>query len=169
MAIQKIQPSFKFNEEQLKQLRQITPEAFKDNILDFNALYESLADFIEDDEFEIEHYDLNWPGKRDAKKILAIPSKGTLIPVQGEGVDEDHTKNIFIEGDNLEVLKLFQKSYFNKVKMIYIDPPYNTGKDFVYQDNFIEPTEYYLRRTGIINSEGNTITTNTKADGRFHT
>ncbi|HRG20497.1 MAG TPA: site-specific DNA-methyltransferase [Saprospiraceae bacterium] len=168
MALQKIQPSYKFNEEQLKQLRQIAPEAFKDNILDFNTLYEALADSIGDDEFETEHYGLNWPGKKDSKKIAAILSKGTLIPFPSDGVEPETSRNIFIEGENLEVIKLLQKSYADRVKMIYIDPPYNTGKDFVYQDNFIEQTDEYLRRTGVIDSEGRTLTTNTKADGRFH-
>lgn len=168
MALQKIQPSFRFNEEQLKQLRQIAPEAFRDNMLDFNTLYEALADSIGDDHFETEHYGLNWPGKKDAKKITTLPSKGTLVPVIKEGVDAEKSRNIFIEGENLEVLKLLQKSYADRVKMIYIDPPYNTGKDFVYQDNFVEQTDEYLRRTGVIDSEGRTLTTNTKADGRFH-
>jgi len=103
MAIEKIQLSYKFNEEQLKQLRQIAPEAFKDNILDFNTLYEALADSISEDDFETEHYGLNWPGKRDSKKIAALPSKGTLIPFPSDGVDSEISRNIFIEGENLEV------------------------------------------------------------------
>lgn len=168
MAIQKLQPSFKFNEEQLKQLRQIAPEVFKDNILDFNALYEALSDSLVDDEFQTEHFGLIWPGKADAKKMAAVPSHGSLIPIIGEGVDESKTRNIFIEGENLEVLKLVQKAYAGQAKMIYIDPPYNTGNDFIYDDNFTESLEEYLRRTGQIDEQGKRVSTNTRADGRFH-
>lgn len=168
MAIQKIQPSYKFNEEQLKQLRQIAPEAFKDNAVDFNSLYEALADSIEDDTLDSEHYGLNWPGKRNAKKALTIPPKATLIPLRGVGVNEAYTKNIFIEGENLEVLKLLQKAYGRQVKVIYIDPPYNTGEDFIYDDDFSETLDEYLRRTGQLSETGLKLTTNTKASGRYH-
>lgn len=168
MAIQKIQPSYKFNEEQLKQLRQIAPEAFKDNILDFNTLYEALSDSLQDDDFQTEHFGLMWPGKTDAKKMAAVPSRGSLIPVIGEGINETQTRNVFIEGENLEVLKLVQKAYAGQSKMIYLDPPYNTGNDFIYDDDFTESLEEYLRRTGQIDEQGKRVSTNTRADGRFH-
>ena len=168
MAIQKLQPSYKFNEEQLKQLRQIAPEAFMDNILDFNTLYEALSDSLADDDFNTEHFGLMWPGKTDAKKMAAVPSRGSLIPVIGEGINETQTRNIFIEGENLEVLKLLQKSYADRIKLIFIDPPYNTGKDFIYDDDFTESLEEYLRRTGQIDEEGKKYSSNTRADGRFH-
>ena len=100
--------------------------------------------------------------------MASIPSKGTLVPCPGEGIDEENTRNIFIEGENLEVLKILQKSYAGRIKMIYIDPPYNTGNDFVYDDDFTEPLEEYLRRTGQIDEEGKPLTTNKKSDGRFH-
>ena len=163
MAIQKIQPSYKFNEEQLKQLRQIAPEAFKDNILDFNTLYEALAEIIGDDDFDTEHYGLNWPGKRKAKIALSKSARLTLSP----NVISD-SKNIFIEGENLEVLKALKKSYAGQIKVIYIDPPYNTGKDFIYDDDFTETIDEFLARTGQIDAEGKKTTTNTKSDGRFH-
>jgi len=168
MAIEKLQPSYKFNEEQLKQLRQIAPEAFMDNILDFNTLYEVLSDSLEEDDFHIEYFGLMWPGKTDARKIAAIPSRGTLFPQFGEGVGETETNNILIEGENLEVLKILRKSYANRVKLIYIDPPYNTGEDFIYDDDFTESLEEYLRRTNQIDEQGRPLTTNTKSDGRFH-
>lgn len=115
-----------------------------------------------------EKYGLNWHGKRRAREIALTPSTGTLRPVKEESVDWDTTQNLMIEGDNLEVLKLLQKSYSGKVKLIYIDPPYNTGKDFVYPDNYHDNIKNYLELTG--QSEGGSrITTNTEASGRFHT
>ena len=109
-----------------------------------------------------------WPGKRAARRRASEPSWGTLIPVFGEGVNEDTTRNVFIEADNLDALKLLQKAYAGRVKLIYIDPPYNTGNDFVYRDDFREAQEDYLRRTGQISEQGQFLSTNTKADGRFH-
>ncbi|MCW8175550.1 site-specific DNA-methyltransferase [Verminephrobacter aporrectodeae] len=115
-----------------------------------------------------EKYGLNWHGKRRARQIALTPSTGTLRPCPEESVDWDSTQNLMIEGDNLEVLKLLQKSYAGKVKLIYIDPPYNTGKDFVYPDNFQDNIKNYLELTG--QTEGGAkITTNTEASGRFHT
>lgn len=115
-----------------------------------------------------EKYGLNWHGKRRARQIALTPSTGTLRPCLEESVDWDMTQNLMIEGDNLEVLKLLQKSYAGKVKMIYVDPPYNTGKDFVYPDNFQDNIKNYLELTGQIEG-GAKITTNTDASGRFHT
>ena len=115
-----------------------------------------------------EKYGLNWHGKRKARQIALTPSTGTLRPAKEESVDWDTTQNLMIEGDNLEVLKLLQKSYAGKVKLIYIDPPYNTGKDFVYPDNFQDNIKNYLELTG--QTEGGAkISSNTEASGRFHT
>lgn len=115
-----------------------------------------------------EKYGLNWHGKKKARQIALTPSAGTLRPSRKESLDWDTTQNLMIEGDNLEVLKLLQKSYAGKVKLIYIDPPYNTGKDFVYPDNFQDSIKNYLELTG--QTEGGAkITTNTEASGRFHT
>lgn len=115
-----------------------------------------------------EKYGLNWHGKRRARQVALTPSTGTLRPCPDESVDWDTTQNLMIEGDNLEVLKLLQKSYAGKVKLIYIDPPYNTGRDFVYPDNFQDNIKNYLELTGQI-EDGARITTNTDASGRFHT
>ena len=115
-----------------------------------------------------EKYGLNWHGKRRARQLALTPSTGTLRPCPEESVDWDTTQNLMIEGDNLEVLKLLQKSYAGKVKLIYIDPPYNTGKDFVYPDNFQDNTKNYLELTGQVEG-GQKINSNTEASGRFHT
>ncbi|WP_260469670.1 site-specific DNA-methyltransferase [Ectopseudomonas oleovorans] len=115
-----------------------------------------------------EKYGLNWHGKRAARQLALTPSTGTLLPCPDESVDWDTTQNLMIEGDNLEVLKLLQKSYASKVKLIYIDPPYNTGDDFVYPDNFEDSISSYLELTGQVES-GRKITSNTEASGRFHT
>ena len=115
-----------------------------------------------------EKYGLNWHGKRRARQLALTPSTGTLRPCPEDSVDWDTTRNIMIEGDNLEVLKLLQKSYAGKVKLIYIDPPYNTGKDFVYPDNFQDNIRNYLELTGQM-ERGRTISSNTEASGRFHT
>ena len=115
-----------------------------------------------------EKYGLNWHGKRRARQLALTPSTGTLRPCVDESVDWDTTQNLMIEGDNLEVLKLLQKSYAGKVKLIYIDPPYNTGKDFVYPDNFQDNIKNYLELTGQVEG-GRKISSNTEASGRFHT
>jgi adenine-specific DNA-methyltransferase len=177
MAHERLRPSFTFDEDRLNELKKIVPEAFADGKINWEALKDSLGDYVEDEEAAQEHFGLFWPGKRDARRIASFPSKGTLTPVYGEGLKRDGTpdsnghndsRNIFIEGENLEVLKILQKSYAGRIKMIYIDPPYNTGNDFVYDDNFTEPLQEYLRRTGQVDEEGLALTTNKKADGRFH-
>jgi adenine-specific DNA-methyltransferase len=114
-----------------------------------------------------EKYGLNWHGKRAARQLALTPSTGTLLPCPDESVDWDSTQNLMIEGDNLEVLKLLQKSYAGKVKLIYIDPPYNTGQDFVYPDNFQDSIKNYLELTGQIDG-GARISSNTESSGRFH-
>lgn len=116
-----------------------------------------------------EKFGLNWHGKRRARQLALTPSTGTLRPCPEESVDWDTTQNLFIEGDNLEVLKLLQKSYAGKVKLIYIDPPYNTGNDFVYADDFRDNIANYKRLTGQVDEGGTPLTTNREASGRFHT
>src|SRR5690606_30074736 len=115
-----------------------------------------------------EKFGLNWHGKKKARQNAFTPSLGTLLPCPEESVDWDTTQNLFIEGDNLEVLKLLQKSYSDKVKMIYIDPPYNTGKDFVYKDNYKDNLSHYLELTGQTDESGRRLSTNTESDGRYH-
>ena len=115
-----------------------------------------------------ERYGMNWPGKADCFKAIQSPSLGTLLPCRDESIDFDTSENLIIEGDNLEVLKLMQKAYLAKIKMIYIDPPYNTGNDFIYPDNYSETLQTYLEYTGQVDSEGRKFSTNTEADGRFH-
>jgi adenine-specific DNA-methyltransferase len=166
MPISKLSPSFTLTEDRLRELQAIVPEAFADGRINWDTLKEALGETLEDETKE--HFGLFWPGKREARRLAALPSKGTLIPQPGAGVDEDSTHNLFIEGDNLEVLKLLQKSYAGRVKMIYIDPPYNTGNDFVYVDDYSEPLESYLERTGQVDEAGQLLTTNSRASGRFH-
>ncbi len=143
MPISKLRPSFTLTEDRLKELQAVVPEAFADGRINWDTLREALGETLEDETKE--HFGLFWPGKREARRLAAMPSKGTLIPQPGEGVDEDSTHNLFIEGDNLEVLKLLQKSYAGRVKMIYIDPPYNTGNDFIYSDDFADDQSPYER------------------------
>jgi len=169
MSIEKFQPSYDIYPERIERLKAVAPEAFADGKINWDILKESLGSFVEDEDAETEHYAFTWPGKREARRMAGKPPQGTLVPVLGEGMSEETTENIFIEGDNLEVLKLLQKSYAGKIKMIYIDPPYNTGNDFIYSDNFTQPLEEYLRLTGQIDTEGKPLVTNKKADGRFHT
>lgn len=178
MAHERLRPQFLFDEEKIKQLKQLAPESFEDGKINFETLRQNLGDWAQDEEDkDLEHFGLFWPGKRDARRIASMPPQGTLEPVYGEGLKADGTpdkdgvndsKNIFIEGENLEVLKILQKSYAGKIKMIYIDPPYNTGNDFVYDDDFTEPLQEYLRRTGQVDEEGKPLTTNKRSDGRFH-
>jgi adenine-specific DNA-methyltransferase len=178
MAHEKLRPEYLFDEEKIAQLKQMAPECFEDGKINFETLRQNLGDWPQDEEDpELEHFGLFWPGKRDARRAAAISPEGTLEPVWGDGLKADGTsdtdgvndsKNIFIEGENLEVLKLLQKSYAGKIKMIYIDPPYNTGNDFVYDDDFTEPLQEYLRRTGQVDEEGRAMTTNKRSDGRFH-
>lgn len=115
-----------------------------------------------------ERYGMTWPGKAECFKTIQAPSIGTLLPAPDESVNFDTTENLIIEGDNLEVLKLLQKAYLGKIKMIYIDPPYNTGNDFIYPDNYTESLQTYLEYTGQVDSEGKKFGTNSDTDGRFH-
>ena len=169
MPITKLTPenNYPYLEDRLKALEQAVPEALADGKANWDTLREVLGENLED-EGRDEYFGLNWPGKRAARKRAATPSRATLVPAPGEGMNEGTTENLFIEGDNLEVLKLLQKSYAGKIKMIYIDPPYNTGNDFIYNDNFTDPLEAYLDYTGARGESGELLTTNTRADGRYH-
>ena len=152
--------------ENVKQLKALFPEAFTEGKVDFEVLKQLLGGAVDEQE---EKYGLNWHGKRCARQLALTPSAGTLRPCPEESVDWDTTRNLMIEGDNLEVLKLLQKSYSGKVKLIYIDPPYNTGNDFVYPDDFRDNIKNYLELTGQVDSVGRKISSNTEASGRFHT
>lgn len=152
-------------EQNIEKLKEIFPEVFSEGKIDFSKLEEELGSFKEN---ENERYNFTWNGKSEAKKIALTPSTGTLRPCKVESKDWDTTQNLYIEGDNLEVLKLLQKSYHKKVKMIYIDPPYNTGKDFVYKDNFRDNIKNYLEITGQVDSDGNKLSTNSETSGRYH-
>lgn len=170
MPISKLTPegNYPYMDERIRALAQAVPEAMADGKINWEKLREALGDAVEEENASEEHFGLSWPGKREARKLAAQPSLGTLVPVPGEGINEDDTENIFIEGDNLEVMKLLLKSYAGRIKMIYIDPPYNTGNDFIYNDNFADPLEAYLEYTGAKGESGELLTTNTRADGRFH-
>lgn len=138
----------------------------EDGKIDFDRLKLVLGEAVDTGK---ERYGMNWPGKADCFKTIQRPSLGTLRPCTEESVNFDTSENLIIEGDNLEVLKLLQKSYLGRVKMIYIDPPYNTGNDFIYPDNYSESLQTYLEYTGQVDTEGRKFGTNTDADGRFHT
>ena len=152
--------------ENLEQLKALFPEAFTEGKVDFEVLKQLFGSEVEERE---EKYGLNWHGKRQARQLALTPSTGTLRPCPEESVDWDTTQNLMIEGDNLEVLKLLQKSYAGKVKLIYIDPPYNTGKDFVYPDDYRDNIRNYLELTHQIDGENRKLSSNTEASGRFHT
>jgi adenine-specific DNA-methyltransferase len=163
--------SLSITEEKLDKLKEIIPEAFTENKIDWEKLKAALGDDIE---FKNERYVLNWAGKSDAFRSLQSPSTDTLVPCREESVNFETTGNIFIEGENLEVLKVLQKAYFGKIKMIYVDPPYNTGNDnFIYPDKFAESREEYLSRigdkdeTGLMTREG-LFRKNSKDGGHYH-
>jgi adenine-specific DNA-methyltransferase len=158
--------SMDVTEEKRQELLRLFPEARTEGgKIDFERLQLALGDMVD---VGRERYGMTWPGKADCFKTIQTPSLGTLLPSREESVNFDTTENLIIEGDNLEVLKLLQKSYLGKVKMIYIDPPYNTGNDFIYPDNYTESLETYLQYTGQVDAEGKRFNTNTEADGRFH-
>jgi adenine-specific DNA-methyltransferase len=152
-------------EELLAQLRVAAPQIFSEGRVDFSKLQAALGEHIETNP---ERYGLTWAGKRDAFRNVQVPSVATLRPQPEESVNWDSTENLIIEGDNLEVLKLLQKSYHSKVKMIYIDPPYNTGNEFIYPDNFREGLDDYLRYTQQLSEEGTATSTNKDTSGRYH-
>ena len=156
--------------ENIEQLKRLFPEVITEGpngqTIDFDHLRRLLGDQVEESE---ERFGLTWHGKARAKLIAQQPSTGTLRPMVEGSVNWDTTQNLFIEGDNLEVLKLLQKSYHQKVKMIYIDPPYNTGKEFIYPDKFDDNLDTYLRYTGQKDADGRAFGTNTETSGRYHT
>ncbi|TRU02990.1 MAG: site-specific DNA-methyltransferase [Microcystis sp. Msp_OC_L_20101000_S702] len=152
--------------ENIMHLKAIFPEAFVEGKVDFDVLKQLLGGAVDERE---EKYGLNWHGKRKARQLALTPSTGTLRPCPEDSVAWDTTRNLMIEGDNLEVLKLLQKSYAGKIKVIYIDPPYNTGKDYVYPDDFHDNIRNYLRITGQLSGDGVSLTSNTETSGRFHT
>ena len=151
--------------ENIEHLKTLFPEIVIERRINFEVLKQLLGGEVDEQE---EKYGLNWHGKRRARQLALTPSTGTLRPCPEDSVNWDTTQNIMIEGDNLEVLKLLQKSYAGKVKLIYIDPPYNTGKDFVYPDDFQDNIKNYLELTGQLEG-GMKISSNTEASGRFHT
>ena len=151
--------------ERLTALKAVIPEAFAEGKLDIAKLREVLGDAVDD---RPERYSFSWAGKRDAIRLLQMPSRATLVPAPSESIDFEKTGNVFIEGDNLEVLKLLHKSYAGRVKLIYIDPPYNTGGEFVYPDDFADPLGVYLKLTGQQDESGNLLTSNAETNGRYH-
>ncbi|WP_440997536.1 site-specific DNA-methyltransferase [Arhodomonas sp. SL1] len=161
-------------EENIERLRELFPDAFTKGSdqdgprwkVNFDALRQILGDHVEN---ERERYSFTWHGKARARQIAQTPSAGTLRPCPEESVNWDTTQNLFIEGDNLEVLKLLQKSYHKRVKMIYIDPPYNTGGEFIYPDRFQDNLDTYLRYTGQIDDQGFKVSANSESSGRYHT
>ena len=153
-------------EQNIAKLKKIFPDAFTEGKIEFDALREILGDYIDDRE---ERYSFTWNGKSRARQLAQTPSTGTLRPCPEESVNWDTTQDLFFEGDNLEVLKLLQKSYHKKIKMIYIDPPYNTGNDFVYQDDFRDNMANYLRLTSQTDGEGHRLSANAETSGRYHT
>ena len=156
--------SLSVTEEQKKKLKQVFPEVFNEKKIDWEKLKSTLGKELDNAQ---ERYNMSWPGKSDCFRIIQKPSLGALKPCKEESLDWEKTRNLFIEGDNLEVLKLLQQSYYGKIKMIYIDPPYNTGKDFIYPDKYSENLETYLQYTGQKNTEGKKFSTNQETDGRF--
>ncbi|MFC1737974.1 site-specific DNA-methyltransferase [Planctomycetota bacterium] len=157
--------SLSITEEQQSKLKQLFPEVFNEDKVDFDKLKRSLGEEIDEGE---ERFGMTWPGKNECFRVIQEPSVATLKPYKQESIDWDNTENLFIEGDNLEVLKLLQRAYYGKIKMIYIDPPYNTGNQFIYPDNYTESLETYLAYTGQVDAEGVKFSTNTEAEGRFH-
>ncbi len=146
--------------EAREKLKSVFPDCFAEGKLDIDKLLNICGEYIDDD---FEKYEFKWKGKNDCLKLAQRRSAGTLRPCREESVDWENTENLYIEGDNLEVLKILQSSYYRKVKMIYIDPPYNTGNDFVYEDDYKDPIEKYKEVTS------QTTKSNPETMGRFHT
>ncbi len=157
-------------QDQIERLKAIFPECVTEggtgSGIDFDRLRATLGDAgaLADDAA----YTFTWAGKADAFRAIQTPSGASLAPAPDESVNWEETEHLFIEGENLEVLKLLYKSYFGRVKMIYIDPPYNTGNDFIYRDDYSEPRRAYLEKTGQMDAEGNVLTTNPETRGRYH-
>lgn len=152
--------------ENVATLKALFPQIVSDGKVDFEVLRQLLGDAVDGGE---ERYGLNWKGKARARAHAVTPTLATLRPAKDESVDWDTTQNLVIEGDNLEVLKTLRKAYASKVKLIYIDPPYNTGSDFVYPDNYTNSLSHYLELTGQTGIDGAQLSSNKEASGRFHT
>ena len=166
--------SMDLNGETLAKLKQILPEVFAEGAdgkpsIDIERLKIALGGAVDVESDNKSRFSFGWSGKKQAQALANQPSTATLRPSIDDSKNWDNTQNVYIEGDNLEVLKLLQKSYYSSIKMIYIDPPYNTGKDFVYKDNFHDNVKNYLQLTGQVDDEGNKISTNTDKSGRYHT
>ena len=163
-------------DENIKRIGELFPNCLTERLdengkpevaIDFDQLRQELSkDIVEGPE---ERYQFTWPDKRNAIRLANAPTTDTLRPCREESVDFDNTQNLYIEGDNLQVLKLLRENYLGKVKMIYIDPPYNTGNDFVYNDDFAQSTNEYVHNSGQEDEEGNRLVANTESNGRFHT
>ena len=163
-------------DENIKRIGELFPNCLTERLndegkpevaIDFDQLRQELSkDIVEGAE---ERYQFTWPDKRNAIRLANAPTTDTLRPCRDESVDFDNTQNLYIEGDNLQVLKLLRENYLGKVKMIYIDPPYNTGNDFVYNDDFSQTTGEYMHNSGQEDEEGNRLVANTESNGRFHT
>jgi adenine-specific DNA-methyltransferase len=153
-------------EANLEHMKELFPEAWTEGKIDFDVLKQLLGGVVDE---SAEKYGLNWHGKRQARQLALTPSTGTLRPRPDESIEWDTTQNIMVEGDNLEVLKLLDKSYAGRVKMVYIDPPYNTGKDFVYPDNFRDSIRNYLELTGQVGADGQAVVSAKEKSGRLHT
>ncbi len=163
-------------DENFRKLAELFPNAVTETInengelvraIDKDVLMQEISTSVV--EGKDERYQFTWPDKKKAVLLANSPIAMTLRPCREESVDFDNTENLYIEGDNLDVLKLLQETYLGKVKMIYIDPPYNTGNDFVYNDDFTEDTEDYLERSGQFDEDGSRLVQNTESNGRFHT
>ena len=171
MSIDKITPDDALSQskdlvhDNIDKLKELFPEIVTEGKIDFKVLQQVLGEELEEEE---EYYRFTWAGKSQARREAHKPSTGTLRPAKEESLDWDTTQNMYVEGDNLEVLKLMQKSYAGKIKMIYIDPPYNTGNDFLYEDDYKDNLSNYLSLTGQKNIDKNLISTNSETDGRFH-
>jgi len=152
-------------DDRLAAIHAAFPEAVRERRVDFDVLRRSLGDWVEPGP---ERFGLTWPGKAECMRVIQQPSVGTLVPMPDDSLDWARTENVIIEGDNLEALKLLQKAYYGKVNLIYIDPPYNTGKEFIYPDNFREGLADYLRYSGQTDEEGLKLTANAETDGRYH-
>ena len=163
-------------DENIKRIGELFPNCLTERLnengkpevaIDFDQLRQELSkDIVEGPE---ERYQFTWPDKRNAIRLANAPTTDTLRPCREESVDFDNTQNLYIEGDNLQVLKLLRENYLGKVKMIYIDPPYNTGNDFVYNDDFAQSADEYVHNSGQEDEDGNRLVANTESNGRFHT
>ena len=158
--------SLDITEQNIEKLKELFPEVLTEKKIDFDKLRLILGDEIETTP---ERYSFTWNGKKQAMQLAQQPTVATLKPNKAKSKNWDETQNLYIEGDNLEVLKILQKSYANKVKLIYLDPPYNTGSDFVYQDSFSDSIKNYLEVTGQVDEDGTKLSTNAETSGRYHT